>query len=227
MVLSCGLSALSLSQAPKIDSLNGVKHDVVGISGMEETIMKICNVKITFGGGRSAVIEQLNEQQAAQLSAILEASGIWYRWDGTYQLHQQQAAPSWWRRLLAWAMPLLLVGLLSGVVMAQARTVQAVRVEVVSASQEPEAQELKRLVHTALRKRGDIVFPATGGLDFSIALTATELDDGKCRGLVAAMLIVGADRQPLLSIHTGASIQALSEHLVRELALKFAQQGRE
>jgi hypothetical protein len=45
----------------------------------------LANVTITYNDQETYVIEGLTPTQTAQLSAILEASGQWYRWTGNYE----------------------------------------------------------------------------------------------------------------------------------------------
>jgi hypothetical protein len=66
------------------------------------------NVTITWKNDQGAAIEGLTLEQIHQLSAILEASGVWYQWQGMTQ-GMTHAGTDWrarlnglWLRVNAW-----------------------------------------------------------------------------------------------------------------------------
>lgn len=195
---------------------------------------KHCNasVKITYRDGRSVVIENLTPEQTRQLSAMLEASDVPYQWSGDYpalRAAQGGRLGALWRRFASWMMAgLILISALSAHSLAQElkpHAIEPMRVIVIAVSADETDTELARLVERELRKTRTVIIGSQG--DHRAYLTAGPLsEDGRCRGFVGAMLTVTTNGAPRLSVHTGATLSELAQHLAAKLRAEYSRPGR-
>lgn len=190
------------------------------------------NVKITlYDTGRVVVVEGLSEQQQKQLSELLRASGIPYQWHAwlTSKPGLGARVTGYWRRLNAWLAPLLLIMALSATAMAQARTVQPVKlafVETVDSTQVD--KDFAERLRAALGRRGDVVFTARSDYDISAACEAITKNSGReTLGYACAVMTVapqGSTRRHFrLAILIAPSLEELAEDMARKLDREYFQ----
>jgi len=179
------------------------------------------NVRITFSGGRTVTIERLDIGQQVQLSALCQASGVRYQWH-SWLVSGPATRPSfqWWRRLMAWMMPLLFVAFLSSTAMAQ-QALRPVKVSIVATAEESETDaEFNRYLRAELNKLKTVAF--TSQSDFDIGTAAVPITErGRTIAYAVASMIVspeGARRRRFnLSIRIGPSLEELAAELAQKL----------
>jgi hypothetical protein len=186
------------------------------------------DIRIKVGDKHPYVYTDLSHAQMETLLVLFKAARLpESRWDLMAHLHN--APPTWgarigamWRKLNAWAAPLLLLVALSGVATAQeARSLQPIRIETTALGDDDVDKELNRLVRAELRRTAAVVFGAKR-VDYAAHFTAGKLDESdKCAGYIAALLVVSADNPPRLSVHTGANLAELARHLAEKFSREF------
>jgi len=183
------------------------------------------NVKVTIGG-RSVTVERLDESQQKQLSELLQLTAVPYSWDSWLVTGPTIGArlTALWRRIGAWAMPLLLIVALSAPAFAQ-QALQPVRVSVSAQRHELDATVVDA-VRDELRRRRDAAIVSRGAA-FDIQLTASRVSDN-CRGYAVAVLVVRrSDNLHDLSIYVGSDVQELAKYITETINKEHFTRWRE
>jgi hypothetical protein len=196
---------------------------------------QVSSVTITFDDERAVTLERLDERQAARPSAILEASGVWYRWDGrlvTRPTFSDRISAAW-RRLNAWLMaPLILLALLSAPAFAQ-KPITPVRVSFVTTAEES-ATDIEFTDHllAELNKLKTVAFRSQNA-DYDIATACAPITrhyGDEVVGYACAALVVapegGSRRRFWLSIQIAPTLAGLAANLASYLDKEFFQTSR-
>lgn len=116
------------------------------------------------------------------------------------------------------------------------RAVEPVRIALTTSGESGPAAALDRELRAALRKLAepteneqrkpvDVVF-VNLRVNFDIVITVARLEDTGCVGLVASMVVTGADGKQTQSIHSGRDAIKLAAHLAARLNIRYFQQAR-
>jgi len=192
------------------------------------------DISITFDDKSAAAINGLTERQAAQLSAILQASGVWYRWNG--QLVQQPPSiwarlGALWRRINAWMMGgCAIVALMLGAREAFAQELKPRAIEPIRVSltlEESEAPgDFNKQLHVELRKFRRAVFVSkSGAANLGIYIKAGPIIAGdRAIGYASAVAVIsgcGKDEPIAVLLIQGATSGAVARRTAQEINEHF------
>ena len=188
----------------------------------------IATVKITVGG-RSVTLAGLDQDQARQLSNLCELFGRKYVWEGQYSTPRTFSVrlSEWWKRFHAWAMPLLIITVLSATAMAQVKAVNPVRLMFVETQEQTDTDRtFADVLRDALRARRDVVYTQQEKrADYAVAVATERVTRGDGQefiGYCAAVLVIDSSSGRFrLTVKTRPTITEVAKELAAKLDEEF------